>query len=257
MQLFGLDLWRIILIVTLIFLVAKRANLVALLAKKQYYSREFAKALKTFRIADKIGNLSPNNKMSYGYLCLRLGELDEARKHLTLCLGLIPKEKLADRNRVRNILALVLWKEGHLNEAIEMLEEVMESGFKSTTVYQNLGIFYNLTGDAQKALAFNQEAYEYNEDDAIICDNLADAYAISGDYEQSAKQYEALLKKDPPPHFPEAYYGYGKVLLQLGRKEEGLAKIKESLDKSFSYLSICSKEEIEQLYIENGGTLED
>ena len=66
-----------------------------------------------------------------------------------------------------------------------------------------------------------------------------------------------MLKKDPPPHFPEAYYGYGKTLLKLGRKEEGLEKIRESLDKSFSYLSICSKEEIEDLYRQNGGVLEE
>jgi tetratricopeptide (TPR) repeat protein len=208
--------------------------------------------MKLFKIADSIGNLSTHNKMLLGYVCLRCGELDDARKHLNLCKGMMRRDS-KERFQIKNLLALVSWKEGNLSEAIEELEEIVAADYKNTQIYQNLGILYNLSDDTDKALKFNLEAYEYNRDDLIICDNLADTYAIRGEYETSAKYYAEMMERQPKPHFPEAYYGYGKVLVALGKTEEGLALIKESLEKPFSYLSIRPKEEIEELYRSLGG----
>ncbi len=140
-----------------------------------------------------------------------------------------------------------MWKQGNLADAIEEMEEIVADGYKNTQIYQNLGILYNLSNDLEKALAFNKEAYEYNSDDHIIIDNLADCYAIRGEYEQAAEIYENLMKEEPEPRFPEAYYGYGKVLIALGKREEGVAMIEKSLTKPFSFLSIRPKEEIEAL----------
>lgn len=252
MQIFGIDLWRILVIVVLIFLVVKRADIVAVFAKTKFSLKQYPEAMKLFKIADTIGNLSANNKMLLGYVCLRCGALEDARKHLNLCKNMIRRDS-TDRYQIKNLLALVSWKEGNLTEAIEELEEILDSGYQTTQIYQNLGILYNLSDDTDKALRLNLEAYEYNSDDLIICDNLADTYAIRGEYETSAKYYAELMERNPKPHFPEAYYGYGKVLIALGKTEEGLAMIKESLEKPFSYLSIRSKEEIEELYRSLGG----
>lgn len=240
-------IWRIIIAAVLIYIVIRRANIAAIPAKAAYAKRDYRKAMKLFKIADKIGNLNANNKMLLGYVCLRCGELDEARRHLRLCSTLTPHGS-PSRNQVNNLLALVSWKEGNLSDGIETLEEIVESGYKNTVIYQNLGIFYNLAEDKEKALKFNLEAYDYNSDDHIICDNLADSYAAAGEYEKAAEIYKELMAKEPPPRFPEAYYGYGEVLIKLGKKEEGLELIKESLNKPFSYLSVRPKEEIEKMY---------
>lgn len=251
-MIFGIPIWRIVLVVVLIFLVVKRADLVASFAKIKYNKRDYQQAMKIFRVADKVGNLNAQNKMLLGYVCLRCGELEEARKHLNLCKGLIPKGR-PERNQVKNLLALVSWKEGNLNDAIEMLEEILADGYRNTQIYQNLGIMYNLSGDSEKAIAFHKEAMEFNADDQIIRDNLADGYAIAERWNDAAEIYEAMVNDDPEPRFPEAFYGYGKVLIALGKQEEGLAMIKKSLEKPFSYLSIRTKEEIEELYRSNGG----
>ena len=251
-MIFGMSIGRWLLILLLLFLAVKRADMVAIYARICYSRRDFVHALKGFRLADKIGSLNANNKKMLGYCCLRAGELNEARMQLNLALGMLPRGN-KERNQVRNLIALLCWKEGNLQEGIEILEEILESGYENTLIYQNLGILHNLSDNKQKALEFNQKAYEYNSDDNIICDNLADSYARLQMWEQAEKQYEELLAKNPPPRFPEAYYGYGKVLIQLGKKEEGLAMIEQSLDKPFSYMSIRSKEEIEELYRSLGG----
>ncbi len=254
MLLFGIPIWRIILIAILILLVVKRADVVAIFAKTKYNKRMFFESMKIFKIADKVGNLSVGNKILLGYVCLRCGEIDEARKHLQFCMTLT-KEKTAQRYQIKNLLSLVSWKEGNLDEAIEALEEVIEDGYKTTTIYENLGIFYNLSGDCEKALKFNLEAYDYNSDDPIILDNLAEAYAKAGDLEKATEMYENLVNQDPPPRFPEAYYGYGLVLIERGQREKGLDMIKKSFEKPYSYLSIKTKEEIQELFVSKGGIL--
>lgn len=254
-MLFGIPIWRIILIIVLIYIVVQRANLVAIPAKIIYHQRKYPESLKIFKIADKIGNLNLVNKILLGYVCLRCGEVENARKHLQLAVTLTQRGS-ADRNKIKNILALTSWKEGHLDEAIEDLEEVIESGFRSTVIYENLGIFYNLSGDKEKALKFNLEAYDYNSDDLIICDNLANTYFLMGEYDKAKELYDDILNREPAPHFPEAYYGYGEVLIALGQKDEGLEMIKKSFDYPFSFLSIKSKEEIEEMYKSYGGTIE-
>lgn len=246
-MLFGVPIWRLVLIVVLIYLVVKRADMVAIFGKIKYQKGQYPEALRIFRVADKVGNLHLSNKLLLGYVCLRCGELKDALLNLRFCLTMT-RPNTRERNQVKNLLALAYWKDGALDDAIETLEEVLESGYRNTVVYQNLGIMYNLGNDPQKALKFNLEAYDFNADDAIICDNLAESYALCGEYDKAIELYEAIVTREPAPTFPEVYYGYGQVLIGQGRKEEGLAMIKESLNKTFSYLSIRTKAEVEALY---------
>lgn len=244
MKIFGMDLWRIILCVVLIVIVIKRANIVAFFAKPKYAKGNYEGALKILRVANKIGNLNLKNKEMYGYVLLRCGYDDEAYREFRELL-LLTKPNSPSRYQVKLLIALALWKKGELKEATEEMEEIVEAGYKTTQIYQNLGILYNLGDDKDKALKFNLEAYEYNKDDNVICDNLADIYAIRGEYEKSADIYEEFIDRNPA--FPEAYYGYGRVLFALGQKEDGIQLIEESLTKTFSYLSVKSKEEVEKM----------
>ncbi len=234
----------LILALVLIFLFVKRGDLVAFIAFISYNKREYPKAMKLYQLANKIGPLSMKNQQLLGYVCLRCGELEDARRHLQLC-STMTKRGSAARYQVRNLLALVSWKEGNLDEAIEMLEDILEDGYHNSTVYENLGIMYNLAGDLDKALEFNLKAYDFNSDAPIICDNLAETYAKRGEYEKAAEHYKALVEQEP--RFPEAYYGYGEVLLALGRKDEAISMIEIALEKPFSYLSIRPKEYVEEL----------
>lgn len=246
MQIFGIDLWRIVLCVILVFLVVKRANIVAFFAKRTFGKGDVEKSIKIFKTAGIIGNLNVENKLTYAYILLRSGYVDDAQYELR---KLLPETKVDSysRYRVKNLIALTLWKQGNLPEAIEEMEEITANDFKNTLIYQNLGILYNLSDDKEKALAFCKEAYDYNSDDNIICDNLADAYYNSGDIENSAKIYKELIERTPEPNFPEAFYGYGKVLVETGNRDKGIELIEKSLTKRFSFLSVKSKDEVEEM----------
>lgn len=246
MQILGIDLWRIILCTILIFLVVMRANIVAFFAMNCYKKGDTEKSLRIFSIASKVGNLNVSNRLTYAYLLLRSGYPDKAQHELRLLLP-YTKVKSAERYRLKNLMALSHWKLDNLPEAIEEMEEIIEDGYKNTLIYQNLGLLYNLSDNPEKAIRFNEEAYEYNSDDNVITDNLADAYHLGGDTEKSLKLYEELFSRKAEPNFPEAYYGYGRLLIEVGNKDKGIEFLEKALSKPFSYLSVISKEDVEAI----------
>ena len=247
MQIFGIDLWRIILIVVLIAIVIKRADICAVFAKMKYSGAKYEQSMKIFKVADKIGNLSVGNKMLLGYVCLRCGDLESAKKALDVCIA-ITRRDTADRYKSESQMALVEWKSGNIDKAIQRMEYVVDDGYKTTLTYQNLGLLYILSGNKEKAMKFNLEAYEYNKEDNIITDNMAQAYALCGEYEKAAEIYEELMNRKNPPRFPEAYYGYGEVLAALGDYTRAAEYVNKALDKPYSFLSVRQKDEVEQLY---------
>lgn len=229
-------------LVLLVVAFLRRAEIAAFHARMQFSKGNTDKAVKWFSFANRIGSLKPESQMYYGYILLRTGDINTAEQLLTNASLRAKKEPL--KKRIKALLSLAVWKRGDLDGAIEMMEDAIYS-VKVTNFYQNLGLMYNLKGDGQKALAFNLEAYDYNSDDMVIMDNLAEAYALCGETEKAMAQYEELLKKEP--HFPEPYYNFGLLLINQGQRERGIELIRQSLDKRFTFLSVKTKEEIEAL----------
>ena len=231
----------ILLVVLVVVIFLKSAEILTLVARIRFQEGDTEKALKLFKIADRLGG-KPQTRMYYGYIMLRIGKLDTATELLTRASMTAKKTDL--KKQIKSLLALATWKNGDLDGAIEMMEDAI-TDFKSTTFYQNLGLMYVLKGDAEKALRFNLEAYDYNPDDMVIMDNLAESYALCKETDKAKEMYETLLEKEP--HFPEPYYNFGLLLIEEGEKDRGLELIEKSLDKKFTFLSILQKEEVEKL----------
>ncbi len=235
---------KLLTLAIIVIIILKRGTIISAFAMYAMGKGKTTTALKLYRFAEKIGKMNFKAKVSYGYFLLKNAYLTEARIVL-VNLSMNKKLKEPQKQRIKSLLALVTWKEGHIDDAIEMLEEVMET-YVSSMVYGSLGLLYIIKKDKEKALKFCLEAYEYNSDDNVIMDNLAEAYALSGDIQKAFETYEELLKREP--HFPDAYYGYGILLMQNGRHSEGLSYIEKALDKKFSYLSALPRERVEDIY---------
>lgn len=237
-----MDLSWILLAIAIIFMFTKRADIAARVGHVRYNKGDMPGALKAFQFANKFGNMSLQNKIAYGYFLLRSGEVNEANKILNLVIMQTPMKKQQFKYQAKSMLALVLWKRGELDDAIEMLENVFEN-YKNSIIYQGLGLLYLQKGAAERALEFNLEAYDYSDSDKIIVDNLAESYVMNGDLENAREIYEKLFELHP--HFPEAFFGYGKLLIKLGERERGIELVKESLDKPFAFLSTITRDEVE------------
>ncbi len=241
-------IWIAIIAVLVFIIIKNRSNILSVIAGYKYGMGKTESAFKLYKFASEFGKMNFNHSVRYAYLTLKEGHIDEANKLFTL----ISMERLTpqERARLKESHALVAWKKGEVEDAIEMLEYVYES-FPNTTVYGSLGYMYIHSGSLERALEFNLEAYDYNSENGIIVDNLAFTYLRLGDYENAEKYYKELF--DMEPKFPEGYFEYGKYLIDVkGEREEGIEFVKKALDCRFSFLSMSSRRDILD-YLENCG----
>lgn len=217
-----------------------RVGIYSILGSISYGKGQMDKAIKWFGQAYQSQKAHPKMAVSYAYLLLKNGDIQEPEKILTDLLG-----KKIDKDSemiAKSNLALVLWKKGQLDEAIAMLEKV-HGEFKTSTIYGSLGYLLIAKGDLDRALEYNLEAYHYNDSNTIILDNLGQTYYLRGEYDKAEEIYHKLMASNPS--FPEAYYNYGLLLLAKNEKEQALANMEKALNYQFTYLSTVTREEVE------------
>lgn len=210
-------------------------------ANRSYKANKKDEAISFYKKASSFKNCSYSIKIMYAFLLLKSGKLNEADNMLSNILN-AKKTDAHDKYKAKMIYALVLWKKDKIDEAVKLLYEVYDQ-YKNISLYEILGTLLVVKGEAQKAVDFNKEAYDYDKGDTVIIDNFGKSYYLLGQYEKAMEMYKMLLEKKP--EFPEAYYNYGLVLLSMGDKEKALENMEDALKYSFSYLSTVTKEEVE------------
>jgi tetratricopeptide (TPR) repeat protein len=229
----------LLLIYAAILAYTGRATLFRLIGGTQYSKGNLEQALAWFEKSCNTKKAKPGAIISYGYILLKTGHPDKAEQVL---LDLLKKKPGKDNEfQIKSNLSLVYWKKGRLDEAVALLEEVIAE-YKTTTIYGSLGYLLIMQGDLDKALKFNLEAYDYNSTNAIILDNLAQNYFLKGMFDESQETYGKLLAQNPS--FPEAYYNYALLLVELGQKDKALEMLEKALNSKFSYLSDLTVEKV-------------
>jgi tetratricopeptide (TPR) repeat protein len=227
----------------LLYLIYKSLPTIYLVkANKMYFNKEFHKAMPLYEKAYKLKCSVPTVKLTYAYILLKQGEVLKSEEILKEVMKLTLNQK--DHLSAVLNLSLVYWKSDRLQEAICLLEEQYNKGYKNTMLYQSLGFYYILSGELEKALEFNLEAFDYNNSDASILDNLALNYYLLQDYTKAVDIYEKLIPLNPA--FVTAYYYYGLTLEKLQRFDEALEMLKKALQCNFTFLSSVSKEQVQQ-----------
>ncbi|MBQ7718354.1 MAG: tetratricopeptide repeat protein [Clostridia bacterium] len=207
-----------------------------------YYLKDNDKMFDYFEKAYNTGRLTAEQKLNYAYMAMREGRMEKAERLFNAVLAYKQKPDLMARARLN--YALFLWKSGNLDEALELTEEVFKD-YKSSLSYGNYGYLLMMKGDLDKALEINLEAYEYNDANAVIADNLGQNYYLLGRYEESREIFEKLIASKP--QFPIPYYNYAKTLYALGEKTEALENLNTALQYPFSSVAELSRDEVENM----------
>ncbi len=221
-----------------------RGDILAIIAR-YIYNKDHGKGFLWFERALKTGKMRPINVLVYAYLLIRDGVLEKSEQLIVKTL-FVDKEKLTDEHvsGAHINLSIIKWKSGDLHGAIEEIEEVYESGYRSTVMYGTLGTYYLLNGQYAKALEFNKEALEFNSTDKIIRDNLAYNYFLCGNIGTAAQMYEELT--DENPSFIEPYYNYGLVLEAEGDYEGAMDFYEKALTIEVKFLSTVTHEAVKE-----------
>lgn len=224
----------------------RRVIITTQIASNAYFIKHnVEKAARLYEKAYKSGEMPANCKVNYSSFCLREGDIKKAKRLLTEVIN-SRFSKEADKISAKHNLAVVLWREGDLNEAINMIDSVHNKA-KSTSTYGTYGVLLLERAkqeDGEDVLPFMLEAYEYNEDDKTIADNLGELYYIKGEYEKAVPIYEKLVVK--PLDTPVPFYNYARVLKALDKKEEAAQMLKTALEKTFTKVITITREDVEE-----------
>ncbi len=203
-------------------------------------------AIKLYQKALDEGLTETRYILSYSVLLLRTGKFQEARELLVK----FQKAPMTEDQRVTLHVnyACAVYKLGDLQKAIDVLERIHAKS-PCGIVYETLGYLYIEAGDAEKALAYNQEALEYDDEDTITLDNLAQTYYRLKKNKSAAKEYFDKAHALKPAQIDTLYFlaQYDK---EDGNKDAAKQKLETILKGRFSPLNFASKEKVDKLLAE-------
>ncbi|MEL7658809.1 MAG: tetratricopeptide repeat protein, partial [Bacillota bacterium] len=217
----------------------------AVSGSKAYNKGDMEKALRLFKKASESRNTKPNIISSYGFLLLRNGNMEEAENYLVRASEEVDRDPRLKQSTILN-LAILRWKQGRFDEAIEMVEKSKEE-YKNTGVYQILGYLLMSSGNLEKSLALNTEAHEFNKSDSVIADNLAETYYFLGERDKAEAIYEEI---EDTVKFPEALYYYGLILWDKGEWHKANEMFERATRLKASFLSNITDAAIAEKYEE-------
>lgn len=219
------------------------ANMTGNKALAAHNKGDYENALRLYEEAVSKGANNIRVLRGYSVLLIRMSKFDRALEILKMMEkqpGIQPK----DRTDIRVNYAIILSGKGHLDRAMEILEDEFEH-LKNGTLYSIIGFLKIEQGNAEEALAFNREACEYDDTDPVFLDNLAQTYyRLLGDKE-SAKVYfdKAIAIK---PEAIDTNYFLALYDIEAGDKERAVQRLTTALKGFTSPLNYASPERIKE-----------
>lgn len=229
-----------LLIYALTYLFFNRSIIYQNKAGKKYHNGDYEGALSDLKTAVSSDPKNAKIRSTYAFLLVKMGYVDEAAAQIDEAISRVKLEN--DKNNMIVTKALVLWKQGNIDQAIDLLDELIKT-FETTSLYSILGLLYIEKGAYTKALEFNLSAKDYNISNPVILNNLGASYFLLGDYDNAFETFQEVMKYKPA--FPEAYYYYAKILEQKGDLEKALYMVRHSINLQFWHTSVVSKEKVE------------
>lgn len=157
------------------------------------------------------------------------------------------------KNQARVQKSMALERLDKIDEAINILQEAREQGYKDKSLYINLGCYLLYNDNIDDAVEVLDESIEYEKTNAGALDNRGWLYIAQEQWEKATQLYSDMM--DRKPSFPDPYVHAAQVKLHYGKKEEAIKLLKSSIEKKWSDASFFNqniiKEIIKNLEIEN------
>lgn len=220
------------------FMDAIKARQAVNLHQKGQYDKAFA----LYEELYQKGFVSAVYMLPYSVLLLRQGDVEE--NFLKTKEVLKKAEKAPDlspekRQQLLMNYAIAQYKLGEMEKALNLLEAAYRKN-PTGIIYESLGFLYVQAGDAEKALSFNMEALEYDEEDAVTLDNLGQTYYRLLNDKEKAREYFEKAHTIRSAQIDTLYF-LSRYDLEEGKKQEAIEKLEVAREGRFSPLNYVTK----------------
>ena len=209
----------------------------------KYAKGDVEGALQLYKEAMADGLTDMRYILSYSATLIREGHYAEARELLVK----LQKYLMTDDQRRQLFVnyASCVYKMGEVEKGIELLER-QHAKQPSGAIYQTLGYLYVEAGEAEKALSFNLEAYEYDDEDSIVLDNLGQTYYRLLNDKEKAKEYfeKAIAVKH---NQIDTLYFLAQYDIEAGDNAAAKEKLELALEGNFSPLNYVTREQVQEI----------
>lgn len=211
-----------------------------------FTKKDYTKALKLYDKITSKKNVNPAILIKYAYVAIYLGKLDLCKEQLDK-VNYDGLESDILRSSYKQTEGLYIWKNGNIEAAIEIYKD-LHNKYRSTSIYETLGYLLIINKNYTEALQYNLEAYDYNSENQVIIDNLAETYYFLKQPGKAKELYVKIHETEAAkqPKFAEAYYYYGLILKIEGKIDKAKEMFQKALTMRESYLSILTKKDIEK-----------
>jgi tetratricopeptide (TPR) repeat protein len=158
-----------------------------------YDYRQFGKTEHAIKNYQKAIEIDPKYAAAYNNMGFALGELQKYDEAVAACQKAIeinPKHAYSYNN-----MGIALRKQKKYDEAIAAYQKAIEIDPKNADAYSNMGISLGKQGKYNKAIAVYKKAIEIDPADIIAKTNLAEAYLITGHFDDAFSRANVLLKE--------------------------------------------------------------
>lgn len=220
------------------------ANFKGQKALKKQGQGDIAGAKALYEEAIQNGMDSARLLLAYSVLLLKNDEYEKA-KAILVKTQKSPDLSAEQKQQMFVNYAVCAYKLGDMPRALELLEKQFEKS-KNGLIYETLGYLYVEAGDLDKALAFNQQAVEYDDEDAICLDNLGQTYyRLAGDKRKAKEYFDAAIKIKSGQI--DTLYFLALYDIEDGKNEDAAEKLELALEGRFSPLNYADKDKINAL----------
>lgn len=218
------------------------ANMTGNKALTAHNKGEYEKALQLYEEAVQKGVNNIRVLRGYSVLLIRMSKFDRALEILKI-MEKIPGLQAKDKVDIHVNYAIILSRKGHLDRAMEILEDEFRH-FKNGTMYSIIGFLKIEQGNAEKALAFNKEALEYDDTDPVFLDNLGQTYyRLLGDKDTAKIYFDKAIGLKPEAI--DTNYFLALYDVEEGKREQAIERLKTARKGFTSPLNYATPEMIE------------
>lgn len=216
-------------------------NMKARTASRKLAAGDTKGAMELYKEAVAEGLQDIRHLLTYSAQLIRGGDYATARSLLVR----IQKTPMAPEYRRQLFVnySCCVYKMGEIEKGIELLER-QHAKQPSGLVYETLGYLYVEAGDLEKALAYNAEAIDYDDEDSIVLDNMGQTYyRLANDKEKAREYFERALKIKPGQI--DTLYFLAQYDIEEGNKAAAKEKLEKALEGRFSPLNYASRDKVE------------